>query len=75
MATFRSMPPRTQWAIGRLVKAARSEGVTALQLGYSIDESGKVGGHASLFDEDSRQWFYWLNDGQWHAHAEVEHGE
>ena len=72
MVTFKNMPPRTQWAIERLVKAAKSEGVTALQLGYSFDEDGSVGGHASIFDGDGKQWFYWLDDGEWFAHAEVD---
>jgi hypothetical protein len=72
MVTFKSMPPRTQWAIERLLKATKSEGITAFQLGYSFDEEGNVGGHASVFDADEKQWFYWLDDGEWLAGSEVE---
>lgn len=71
MVSFaKSMPPRTQWAIDRLVKAARSEGYTAVQVGMNW-EDGQTGGHASLYGPDGAQEFYW-NDGEsWTVYGEV----
>ena len=68
------LPPRTGWAIDRLVKAARSEGCTAIQVGMNWDGHSTVG-HVSLFDRDGNQKFYWHDGVNWFDGGRLDDGE
>ena len=70
MATKKSIPARTQWAIDRLIRAARLDGLTSVQFGFSKDET--LVGHASIKDKDGNWSFFWCDDGQWYEHVEVD---
>jgi len=67
----KSIPPRTQWAIDRLIKVARTEHLTSVQFGFT-DCDGELVGHASIQDKDGNWAFYWCDDGQWYEHVEVD---
>lgn len=69
-AKRKELPPRTEWAFDRLMKAARAEGLASVQLGFNFGDS--TVGHASLFDGDGNQTFYWFDGKSWFEHVEVE---
>lgn len=66
---MKRIPPRTQWAIERLVTAAKSEGLVSVQLGFTRDET--LVGHASIKDKDGNWSYFWCDDGNWYQQIEV----
>lgn len=70
MVARKQIPPRTEWAVDRLIKAARSEGLGSVQLGFTIGDS--IVGYMSIFDRDGNQTFYWLDGNAWYEHVEVD---
>lgn len=69
VAPNKSMPPRTRWAIDRLIKAAKSEGFGHVQVGFKFGTS--TIGDALLVDFDGDKSFFWLDDGEWYQKVEV----
>ena len=69
MVKKKRIPSKTQWAIERLIKAAKSEGFTSVQFGFSHDET--LVGHVSLKDKDGNWSFFWCDDGNWYQYTEV----
>ena len=70
MKPKKSIPARTQWAIDRLIRAARLDGLSSVQLGFSEGET--LVGHASIQNKDGNWSFFWCDGGNWFEHAEVD---
>lgn len=68
---MKHIPPKTKWAIDRLIHAAHSDELTSVQLGFTEATNFFVG-HMSLQDKDGNWSYYWCDDGDWYEHIEVE---
>ena len=63
MVARKKIPPRIEWAIDRLVKAAKSEGLESVQLGITWGET--TVGHLSLLGKDGEWSYFWCDDFNW----------
>lgn len=68
---MKRIPTKTKFAIDRLVRAAHSDQLTSVQLGFTEAANFFVG-HMSIQDKDGNWSYYWCDDGDWYEHAEVE---
>ena len=65
------IPTKTMSAIEHLIRAAHSDELTSVQLGFTEGASFFIG-HMSLQDKDGNWSYFWCDDGDWYEHIEVE---
>lgn len=70
MVATREIPPRTKYAIERLLKEVKADGYMTAEIGFTSNKYTIA--NALLVDFDGNRSFYWFDDGDWYEHGKVE---